>query len=140
MTSLSGNYIYEMEGVVLPFNKYDRIDDVNSNNLSYYYKRQTHTPNVSTEIDIYEDSRYHDIDTDDELDMDAPNLVEYTARDETDLLSNLKKYLATMTIPANSEASPSSLSAIPRRLTKKHRRQTGRHTKHANRARPKSFY
>lgn len=146
------NYIYEMEGIVLPFNKYD----VDNNNMFYYYKQQTpkrsiavsHEPNKPTLVDIYEDPRYHDIDTDDELDMDDENVnleVDVDNDDNnSDLLSKLKTYLAN--IPKSPTEHVSEISTIPtttstpKRLTKKNKRRQGKHTKHANRVRPKSSY
>ena len=149
-THHNGDYIYEMEGVVLPFNKYDRDMD----NTFYYYKRQTpkqqvvikHEPNMPTEIDIYEDPRYHDIDTDEEIDMDDEEAFGHVDNANNDgdghgsghgpdLLSKLTSYLES--IPT---IFPALIPSVPRRLTKKQRRRPGRHTKHANKARPRSSY
>lgn len=153
-THHNGDYIYEMEGIVLPFNKYDRDMD----NTFYYYKRQTpkqqvvikHEPNMPTEIDIYEDPRYHDIDTDEEIDMDDEEAFGHVDNANNDgygnghrhgsghgpdLLSKLTSYLES--IPT---IFPALIPSVPRRLTKKQRRRPGRHTKHANKARPKSSY
>lgn len=127
---MTENYIYEVEGVSLPFNRYENDSD----NIFYYYKRQTpkqtitvqHTPNHPTEIDIYNDPRYHDIDTDEEIDMDYyedndedENVDADSAEDvkgkgqgqgqgqgqEDDLLGKLTKYLATI---------PTFVAPIPR--------------------------
>jgi hypothetical protein len=149
-THHNGDYIYEMEGIVLPFNKYDRDMD----NTFYYYKRQTpkqqvvikHEPNMPTEIDIYEDPRYHDIDTDEEIDMDDEEAFGHVDNANNDgdghgsghgpdLLSKLTSYLES--IPT---IFPALIPSVPRRLTKKQRRRPGRHTKHANKARPRSSY
>jgi hypothetical protein len=167
-THHNGDYIYEMEGVVLPFNKYDNdADGTSLNNMFYYYKQQTpkrsimikSLPNMPTEVDIYEDPKYHDIDTDEELDMDDDDVDtdigrgsghghvynRGTTNDNNDLLNKLTTYLASIpsipNIPINSANPITSLLSTPsKRLTKKRRRSHGRHTKHANKARPKSSY
>lgn len=135
------NYIYEVEGVALP-------TDDSYDNMFYYYKRQTpkqtitikHNQNIPTEVDIYNDSDYHDIDTDEELDMDYyedTNPEPSAETNDDDILNKLTKYLAT--IPISAIGGP---TILPKRLTKSRRQlvKKGRHTKRANRALPKNFY
>jgi hypothetical protein len=151
---MNENYIYEVEGFSLPFDKYEN----DSNNIFYYYKRQTpkqtitvkHAPNSPTEVDIYDDPKYHDVDTDEEIDMDYYENDGETGKgsnehsdNEDDLLNRLTKYLATIPSVVNIPRMNIAVTEErPKRLTKKQRVKhlDRRKTKHANRALPKSFY
>jgi hypothetical protein len=146
---MNENYIYEAEGFSLPFDKYEKDSD----NIFYYYKKQTpkqtitvrHSPNSPTEIDIYNDPKYHDVDTDEEIDMDyymegesnetGKGRNEEDKDGEDDILNKLTKYLAT--IPSIGISS----DGRSKRLTKKKRAHLDRRkTKHANRVLPRSSY
>ena len=103
-----------------------------------------HNPNSPTEVDIYNDPAYHDVDTDEEIDMDyyeeenqEPSME---PEDDNDLLNTLTKYLAT--IPSIAIGVPTQPTILPKRLTKRRRHPVGkgRHTKHANRAPPRHSY
>ncbi len=138
-----------MEGVSIPFDKYNK----NSDNMVYYYKRQTpnqtitinHIPNFPTEVDIYNDPRYHDVDTDEEIDMDyyeEPGEGSKKNEDEDDLLNKLTKYLSTIPSSVNVPTIDIFTEERPKRLTKKKRIQhrDKRKTKHANKVLAKSSY
>ncbi len=141
-----------MEGVSIPFDKYKKDSD----NMVYYYKRQTpnqtitikHIPNFPTEVDIYNDPRYHDVDTDEEIDMDYYEETgegsNKNEEDEDDLLNKLTKYLSTIPTMVNVPIPVMNVftEEVPKRLTKKKRLQhiDKRKTKHANRALPRSSY
>lgn len=166
------NYIYEVKGMVLPFNRYDSD---NTDNMFYYYKKQTpkqtitvrHYPKSPTMVDIYTDPKYHDAETDEEVDMDIPENAgwgndgdgeeeEDDEEDEepTDLLKKLTNYLTSLPSSVPNYLSPVNLLVptiatedenpvkMPRRLTKKNRQRWGgrRHTKHAHRVHPKYSY
>lgn len=131
---MPGTYIYENEEMILPL--YANQSGIDSENIFYYYKQQTpkktieirHNPHSSSVIDIYNNPEYHDVDTDEELDMDYSNAEEEEEDDDpNDLLRTLTKYLESISPPGN----PS------KRLTRKKRRGLGKKFTRASKARPK---
>jgi hypothetical protein len=159
-------YIYEIKEMSFP-------KDVDSENMFYYYKRETpkktieitHNPNEPAVIDIYNNPEYHDVDTDEEIDMDSEDNTIFSSSNETasgtetpedgstDLLSNLTRYLEslnTVVEPAVTRV-PLPVSGMfigggsvgekmPRRLTRKMAKGHNKRSTRANKAHPKRSY
>jgi hypothetical protein len=128
-------------------------------NSFYYYKRQTpkqtieitKRPHKDAIVDIYNDPKYYNVDTDSEIDMDDLDEYPYNDNDATDandLLTKLRSHLST--ISTTSSILPPPLIVVPSvekpkqsvKITKKNRKGKGksRYTKHAYKAPAKNSY
>lgn len=139
-------YIYEEAGMNL----------LTPDNMFYYYKRQTpkqtieikKTPDSPAIVDIYNNSKYEYIDSDEDIDMDAIDIAEDVI-DHNDLLTKLTKLHSSITTPIQTPTPNPfpglipEMSEVSKRLTprtKKNSKGRNRRTKHANRALPKYSY
>ena len=172
---MEDKYIYDLGGMTFPYDRYENhqqyIQQANKNGMFFYKQRvveaqdgkikkdqiieASQMPGESPVIDIYNNPEYHDVDSDQEIDMDTvlPKTrskkqikEEETQKDlsKKDLLKHLTEYLerisAVSETPSVLPVPVSTTKTNHRTNTKKHKRGRGKQTKRARRAHPKNSY
>jgi hypothetical protein len=167
---MEDKYIYDLGGMTFPYDRYENhrqyIQEANKNGMFFYKQRiveaqdgkikrdqiveASKMPGEAPVIDIYNNPEYHDVDTDEEIDMDEvlpkSRSKKQIKEEETqkDLLKHLTEYLERITKASNTPSSiPVSVSTTQHKnksTTKKQKRSRGKQTKRVRRAHPKKTY